>query len=157
MIDDILLYVFGLFALVFLFGAFIYGFNDFNDFTQNSTAPDNIKGTINEMNSGWTTSLDYTFLFLYVMFIFIITGIAWFLPSNPLYFVLFGIVTFFVALFSAYLSNIFFDFSVDGIFSSTFNSMPIMSHILNNYLLYSIVPVMLMTVVFFVKPADGGL
>lgn len=158
MIDDILLYVFGLFALAFLFGSFIYGFNEFNNFAQNeSLAPENIKGVIQAQNDAWTSQLDYTFLFFYVGFIFVTIAIAWFIPSNPLYFLLFGIIIFFIALISMYLANIYYDFTQDGIFSATFNQMPIMTHILSNYLLYAIIPVMLMTIVFFMKPTDGGL
>lgn len=157
MIDDIFLYVIGLFAIVFVMGMFILAFSGFNTFAQNSDAPDNIKGISQNLDDNWPSSLDYTFLALYIVFLIGALVLTWTLPTNPLFFGVFIFIILIVGIVAGYLANIFYDFSQEGILSSTFSQMPIVTHILTNYILYAIMPVILMVVVFFAKPNGGGL
>lgn len=157
MLQDTLLFIVTIFVTTLFLAAFAVIFSGTNDVLQTFTeAPPEVLQVVDDMNTNLPGQSDYTVLFLYMAFVIVSIAGSWFIPSNPLYYLVFTLLVFFFGLISMYLANSFYEFTQEGILSSTLSQMPISSYILNNYLFFAIIPVILMTIVFFIKPTDDG-
>lgn len=157
MIRDILVIV----GLIFLIGVSVgivnYGFGLITDAMVND---DQISATatasMEERADNFSTVWDYTFLTIFVAVVVGALILSYVLRASPALFFLVLIVVVLVGILAGFLSNAFGEIAAEADLSASYTQFPIMSFILNNYLLFIVVVAFLMMFVFFAKPVEQG-
>lgn len=97
------------------------------------------------------------------VFVMLIVGVSlailvtsYVLASNPAFFFIFLLIVSLFGVMSGYFANAYEIFESDALVSPAASSFPGTSFIMENYLYYVIVLVVLMVIVFFAKPRDAG-
>lgn len=158
MIQDAALYVVMIFfvaiSLIVVFISYDEISNSFNAI--NATIGSDNAARFEEGKDRFPTTWDYTFLTVFIGVMIGVLIISYFLASNPVFFFVFMFIVIVFGGFAGYLSNAFEQIVSDSVLGASAANFPIMSFIMNNYLLFVVATIMLMLIVFYAKPQDGG-
>lgn len=161
MLDDILYFVVGMAIVAIIIALFAFSLGTFTDIVTNESIDmpsgyqfeDRLQATSDNMAG----DLDKVFLGVYIGMIILLLVIAWALPSNPLFFVSMCWAIFIVAMFAGYIANTFYVFyTEEGLLAPIFAEQPITAYIMTHYMLFSVIPVFLIVIVFFIKPPEDS-
>lgn len=125
-----------------------------NDQISNSTAERFSEGA-SEFPSTW----DFVFLTAFIAVVVGILVISYLLATQPVFFFVFMFIVIVLGGLAGFIANSFDTIIVDleeasGLALSS--GFPIMTFIMSNYLIFVVVMVMLMLIVFYAKPNQGG-
>jgi hypothetical protein len=154
--DIVLFTIYGFIIAIVLLVAFI-AYSLLNDEVQ--TMPElgaTEKALYDSLDSDMPEAWDYSFLFIIVAFAIGIMIFSWMLQSQPVMFIIFFFIIMFCSVVAGFLSNAFEEIIEKGILGTAITNFPIMHHIMQNYLVYTMVLGFLMVFVFFAKPNEAG-
>lgn len=157
MIRDSILYTVMLFviavALVIIFVAYD---NIATAITQQGLIDASISADFETGKDNFSSTWDYTFLTVFIGVLIGVIIISYVLATNPVYFFIFIFIVVILGGLAGYLANAFSEIILDPVLGASAANFPIMSFILENYLLFIVVTVMLMVITFFAKPQEAG-
>lgn len=99
---------------------------------------------------------DYVFLTVFIGVVVGILVISYLLATQPVFFFVFMFIVVVLGALSGFIANAFEDIILDPVLGASAGNFPIMSFIMSNYLIFIVVMVMLMLIVFYAKPNEGG-
>lgn len=151
-------YVYGtimLFAISMSFIVAFFALGELNDSIQaNPDVPAIAKSGIQNNTDRFDTVLDWTFVLIYAAVIIGSVIISYVLPTNPgLYFGL-VIVIVIISAIAGYLANAYVMISEEDSLSATFTNYPMMSYIIQHYLLFTMITGFIMLIAFFARPQE---
>ena len=157
MIDDLVYFVGALFviAIVIITGyvAFDGLYTGINESTTIAQEHKNfLKGQFDRYEN-----LDYSFLFIFVCVFIAILLLSWILATYPAMFIVFFFMVIILSGLAGILANAWIDISADTVLGAAMTNFPIMSFIMENYLLFIAITTITMIIVFFAKPNNGGI
>lgn len=125
-----------------------------NDQISNSTAERFSEGAA-EFPSTW----DFVFLTAFIGVVIGVLVISYLLATQPVFFFVFMFVVVVLGGLAGFIANSFDQIILDleeGTGLALSSGFPIMNFIMSNYLMFIVVMVMLMLIVFYAKPNQGG-
>lgn len=157
MIRDAALYVVMLFIFSLSLLVIFAGYDMISDsFQNNSVIPQSQQDRISDMKEEFPQYMDYTFLTIFIaMFIGVII-LSYALQTNPALFFIFVIIVALIGGLAGYLSNSYDDVIADTTLKRSSDQFPIMSFVMENYMIFVVVMIMLMMIVFFSKPGGAA-
>lgn len=110
-----------------------------------------------EQAAAFPKYMDFTFLTVLIAIVIAVMILGWVVASNPALFFIYVVLIAILGAYAGYLSNAFSDALANSdAISTAAASFPIMSFVMNNYMVFVVVMVFLMMIVFFAKPNVGG-
>lgn len=128
-----------------------------NDTVSTSTLFTQHSKDINEQSFGnFGTVFDNSFLMIYVGIVIASLVLSYVLRSNPGMFFAMLLIVFLFSIIAGYMGNAYTTFASDQGMQGAAASLPIQAFVMDNYLVFTLVNTILMIIVFFAKPNEGG-
>ena len=118
--------------------------------------PDEHADRFSEGADAFPNTWDYVFLTVFIGVVLGILIISFVLATQPVFFFVFMLVVVVLGALAGYIANAFDEIILNPLIGASAGSFPILSFIMSNYLLFIVVTIMLMLVVFYAKPNQGG-
>jgi len=122
----------------------------------NSQIPQEEKDRFAEDAAKFPSTWDFVFLTAFIGVVVGVLVISYLLATQPVFFFVFMFVVVVLGALSGYIANAFDEIILDPVLGASALNFPIMSFIMSNYLIFIVVMVMLMLIVFYAKPNQGG-
>lgn len=122
----------------------------------NDQIPQADKDRFSDGATGFPSTWDFVFLTVFIGVIVGVLIISYLLATQPVFFFVFMFIVVVLGALSGYIANAFDSIILDPVLGASAANFPIMSFIMSNYLIFIVVMVMLMLIVFYAKPNQGG-
>lgn len=132
-----------------------FALGQINDsFQANPDIPALGKTAIQDNTDRYDTVFDWTFVLIYAAILIGTIIISYVLETNPgLYFGLVIIIVIISAV-AGYLANAYVQISEETALSATFASYPMMTFIMQHYLIFTVINGFILTIAFFARPQE---
>lgn len=119
--------------------------------------PQEEKDRFSEGADSFQSTWDFVFLTAFIGVVVGVLVISYMLATQPVFYFVFMFVVVVLGALAGYIANAFDTIILDPVLGASALGFPIMSFIMSNYLIFIVVMVMLMLIVFYAKPNQGGL
>jgi hypothetical protein len=146
-----------LFGLALVIAVSLFAGNNILDALQNSSALAPVGNTsVEDLQDNALAKADYlvTSVFFGLCIAIIIAG--WFIGSNPIFFFIYFLVNTIVVVLSAILSNVWYEVTVQPVFSATIALIPKTNHLLTYLPFYMAAVATVGIIIIYAKPYNAG-
>lgn len=156
MIRDLMLFIFFGSVLAFLVLGMYIAWSETNDALQGSDLPTDTKTFFNEQTENYENGWDYVYMTVLISIFLGVLILSYFVSSTPVLFWVMWLVVMILSSVAGYLSNAYAAALEEPALAASASHFPMMSFTMAHYLEVVVVLGMLMLLIFFAKPSDGG-